>query len=1489
MKPSLIPDVCGRFGRCPAAVLVWTFCALLAPWPLAANPSHPVVKQGSATFSTKGSQLTITTTANSVINWSSFNIGAGQTTLFIEPSSTSVVWNHISDPNPTQILGHLDANGYVVLQSQSGFFIGGNAVINAAGLLMTTTPAVPKDVFGAGSWDFTAPPPSAKIINYGEINAGPAGSVFLISHDIENSGTINAPGGNIGLCAGRHVLISTRADGRGFSSEVTLPEGSVDNSGRLIADAGTITLNAQVVNQGGLIQANSVQERNGVIEVVASDSVTLDASSTISAAGDSQGVSQGGQITIKGGKSFADAAGSVINVSGGAQGGAGGKVEISAPQINAIHSQINGQAQSGWSGGDLMIDPQNITLISSGSTATSGTVNEGAPPTTGTLTLNPNSFDSFSQILLQATGNITLSSAWTVPDSATPTTLTLQAGNNIILNSSLTVGQNWSVSLVAGANFTSPTGVTPNANKNSASILLTGSAGITSANGSISLIAGNGITVGTGAIQSTAGGAVLLQSHSQPVSIGNMSLSPATTPSSFTIQSASGISVASITAGEDWTLNLVAGATFLTPTSVNNTGLGSLTLTGVLQTQNGDINVTAAGSVTMSGSSTVVGAIRTVNGGNVNVDAVAGNVFTGQTPNGYTYNNNYYTTPQVSGNLGGISTAAGGNVTITAGGNITSYLPTGSSIGDAGCGAFGPEPGVVTVTAGGSVFGHYIVTDSEIGGLPVPSSITALNGNVGSTTAQNDYFALSLSKGSWIVNAPNGSIFLQEVRNPNGALNDSGYGNNAQYNNVFTYDPLASVTLNAGNAVVLTGAALPRPNGESTLPCIYPPSLTINAGPGGVSLDADVILFPSPEGELTINTALPAGTPPNPPGATPPGSFVGNGFKLVMSDSDATRWLTEATFSDTDHASTPIQSDNPEPVVLNIAGDLDDISLFMPKETQATIGGNMNNVNFTGQNLNDTDVTFFHVAGDVLYQNIYSLVTLNAPLTLPPALYPGAQQNYLQLLTDAVINGSSPGSADAGALLPSLDLFYIPSTRQLGYYGQMDPATEALLTSPTFYEKTYTPGGQPVLNPDGTYKTTSVTLPASLQQAILTLYTASQSAPSVSSSPQGLVIGGPGQLDITAQSMDLGAATKGISSQGPYNNHSLAGFPQPGAAININLTGDLDMFASMISSWFGGPININVDGSVNAGLGNLPFQGNQPNGIWSSSTSDVSVIARGDINVAGSRIAAFDGGNVFVESLDGDVNAGTGNLTQVLVNEVVVNPNTHLVSNPEQPIAGSGIMATTLPDAPSSLAVGDITVLTPRGNINAQAGGITQESENGNPSLKPKVTLKAGTFSPDDEVIYVGDVNAGDTGVIAVNSDITATGNVTGLFISTENENISGHSLDITALAGKDVSLSAVGTITGTIIGGTGISIGSGSFTGVAMSQTVSGGGAVSALASAAGTTAGSANAAAGEASLAKPDAATSSLSADNDDEKKHHPALVKYTGRVTVLLPPRI
>ena len=116
--------------------------------------------------------------------------------------------------------------------------------------------------------------------------------------------------------------------------------------------------------------------------------------------------------------------------------------------------------------------------------------------------------------------------------------------------------------------------------------------------------------------------------------------------------------------------------------------------------------------------------------------------------------------------MGGISTAAGGDVSIDAGGDVITYLPSGSDpavASDGGSGAFGPQAGNVTVKAGGSVYGHFIVANGV-------GTLTA-GQNVGGADADKNV-ALSLVKGSWTVNAPNGNIYLQEVRNPNGVFNN---------------------------------------------------------------------------------------------------------------------------------------------------------------------------------------------------------------------------------------------------------------------------------------------------------------------------------------------------------------------------------------------------------------------------------------------------------------------------------------------------------------------------------------------------------------------------------------------------------------------------------------------------------------------------------------------------------------------------------------------
>ncbi len=162
---------------------------------------------------------------------------------------------------------------------------------------------------------------------------------------------------------------------------------------------------------------------------------------------------------LKAGKSFQDSLGSQIVVTGGSQGGHGGSIEVSAPKILSLNSSMDARAQTGFTAGKLFLDPYDIILdTSGGDSAGSGTVSAGDNPG-GTLALNVyGAFGGFSQIILQATHDITLldDTFWSLSDSTGVGSgqLTLEAGNNIIFgnNASIYDAGNWSVTLKAGVN-----------------------------------------------------------------------------------------------------------------------------------------------------------------------------------------------------------------------------------------------------------------------------------------------------------------------------------------------------------------------------------------------------------------------------------------------------------------------------------------------------------------------------------------------------------------------------------------------------------------------------------------------------------------------------------------------------------------------------------------------------------------------------------------------------------------------------------------------------------------------------------------------------------------------------------------------------------------------------------------------------------------------------------------------------------------------------
>jgi len=1424
---------------CRAMTGIVTFCFGMN---VLANPTGMHVRRGSVTAQQNGSQLTVTASDNAFINWQGFNISAGETMTFVQPSSTSIVWNRINDQNPSQIYGNLNANGVVVLLNSSGFYFGPNAHVSAAGLVVSTANCAPPEN-GGGTWEFNGPPPLASIINYGRISVGQNGSAFLIADHIENHGTIEAPGGTIGLAAGQTVLLSERPDGRGMSLQVTLPQGSVDNYGNLIADAGTIALNAKVMNQDGLIQANSVRTQNGVIELVASDSLTLGAGSQIIARGDdSSPGSAGGSVTIQSGNNFSDNTGGKIILTGGAQGGNGGNLEVSAPNIWSLNSSMDAGAQDGWLGGMFLIDPANIILgtTGSGTVPANGTVDSGSNPGS-TLSLNVNTAflnKNFSLIKLQATANITVN-AGTVWDLSASTGLTsgqliLQAGGNIIFGSTTSAGgaritdaNNWSVTLAAGYNFANNT--------------------VQSGVGNIFLNGGSG-------------------------------------------QSGSGF----------------------------------------IRTAAGSINLTAGQGIFVG-----KGFINTTGGGNITAHALAGNIDAGSFAQGYGFQS--ASTPSQAyfvdfgKGLGGISTAAGGNVSLTAGGNVSTVLPgnngyfyngtfiaTGGTVGTAGSGAYGPQAGNVTVIAGGDVTGQYLVANGigsiyagvlmDILGNPVIDSAgkyaLGATGNAGSSSSKPN-LALSLVKGGWNVTAAQ-NINLQEVRNPNGDFNV----NSGAAFHYFDYAPDAYVELTAGNQVQLgaSSSALPRAD-NLKVPVVYAPILNVSAGAGGVILTGDstfnqLILFASPQGSLSIKT-------------TDGGSLIGkldslNGtpqiFSLIVSDSSKKQYNRSSggIFGLNDHAATPVHSGHATPITLDLSGDMNLVLLGSPEAAQIKVGGNLNNSRFQGMNLSSGDVSSIHVTGDINNRSAFTSVDLD--------LYPGTAAPNLSYLAQSLI--SSP------SVTTLVNSFYYDAKTGLFTYqnipGQSVASVLNLLQNLTV--QVYVNGVPQWTDDLHTIPLTETVavINAATAQAMQAKYDLDNIVSGLPagtgppSSAAGYTLGGGGKFDITARNIDLGT-TAGIQSVGVGLYQIGASFPlaslfDKGADISVT-TKNLEMFSSSIASLNGGSIYVNASGQIDVGSSQFTVNTDIARGIFSTSGSDVSVYATHDINLNGSRIAAFDGGNVTVESFFGDINAGSGGLGGVTLTAYYVDPVTHVVYQNSPTAFGSGILAETFGPRGASYPVpvaqlGNLLVETPNGNVNANSAGVTQLAFNHQNYPDATVAVLAGYEMRDAlgqpvsaanigqgtavEVSAGKNINAANSGVIAENAILKATGNIDGAIFAKGNIDVAAvNNANVTALAQGTVTASAGDTLSGTIVGIGGISASGGSVDATLLSNGAISGGTSGQTGFAQGTAANAtATAASNEANQTADQAATGDGSGEDDLKKKKPISLAQKVGRVTVILP---
>ena len=159
---------------------------------------------------------------------------------------------------------------------------------------------------------------ASPIVNQGELRAASGGRVWLVGGEggVRNEGLIAAPDGQVVLAAGRSVdLVDERLPH--VAVRVSAPGTEVLNLGSIAAGGGRVDLLSAVVNQSGIVQADSMGAAGGVVRLEATESVQLGAGSVTRASG-----SAGGRVLIDAGPAGTMlAAGSVQAIGSAGQGG----------------------------------------------------------------------------------------------------------------------------------------------------------------------------------------------------------------------------------------------------------------------------------------------------------------------------------------------------------------------------------------------------------------------------------------------------------------------------------------------------------------------------------------------------------------------------------------------------------------------------------------------------------------------------------------------------------------------------------------------------------------------------------------------------------------------------------------------------------------------------------------------------------------------------------------------------------------------------------------------------------------------------------------------------------------------------------------------------------------------------------------------------------------------------------------------------------------
>ena len=303
-----VPEHARRRGKAAraAAGLVVASVLLGIGAPVLADPARNALPVPRADFVGRGSVSAPVISGNAmridqhsdkaVVNWASFDVGRDASVHFNQPSSSAAILNRIWDSKPSEIFGHLSANGQVYLINRNGILFGEGAKVSVASLVASAL-NMNDDLFMAGyltngragdtpafyfdpAYDGTMPADAAARFGAASVVVGQGatvdsvdgGRVMLLAPTVEVGGQVHTPGGQTVIAAGAKVYLaaSENENLRGILVEVdplnpNFSTGNSDGDGRVsidelaevVATRGNVSIAAYAIQVDGTVRAST--------------------------------------------------------------------------------------------------------------------------------------------------------------------------------------------------------------------------------------------------------------------------------------------------------------------------------------------------------------------------------------------------------------------------------------------------------------------------------------------------------------------------------------------------------------------------------------------------------------------------------------------------------------------------------------------------------------------------------------------------------------------------------------------------------------------------------------------------------------------------------------------------------------------------------------------------------------------------------------------------------------------------------------------------------------------------------------------------------------------------------------------------------------------------------------------------------------------------------------------------------------------------------